>query len=99
MTNQAESFINHQVDVPVNTEVGVRLMSFITRIENVQLELDAYKEDQKEIYSEAKSVGFDVKILRKVVKRRKMEADKRREEDDLVDTYELAVSNLNSMME
>jgi uncharacterized protein (UPF0335 family) len=53
----------------------------------------------KSIYAEAKSVGFDEKILRKVVNRRKMEAYKRREEDELLDLYECTIKNINDMME
>ena len=48
-------------------------------------------EDIKEVYAEAKGVGFDVKIIRKVVSLRKQDTDKRREEDELLDLYKAAV--------
>jgi uncharacterized protein (UPF0335 family) len=84
----------------IGGNAGARLKSFIERIENTQEEIDNFKEDQKEVYAEAKSVGFDVKIIRKVIKRRKMERDKRQEEDDLLEIYESAVEKMfNEMME
>ena len=44
-------------------------------------------EDIKDIYTELKAAGFDVKTMRKVVKLRAMDADKRREEEELLDVY------------
>ena len=44
-------------------------------------------EDIKEIYTEAKGAGFDVKIIRKIVNLRKMDAERRREEDELLELY------------
>jgi len=78
---------------------GSRLKSFLERIERLEEEKKALGDDIKDIYAEAKGVGFDTKIIRKQIKRRKMTAEKRQEEDDLLDTYEHAVSNLNDMME
>lgn len=85
-------------DKPVNSS-GSRLLSFLERIERLEEEKKALGDDIKDIYAEAKGVGFDAKIMRKQIKRRKMTAEKRQEEDDLLDTYEHAVNNLNSMME
>jgi len=78
---------------------GTRLKSFLERIERLEEEKKGIGDDIKDIYAEAKGVGFDVKIIRKQIKRRKMTAEKRQEEDDLLDTYEHAVSSLNDMME
>ena len=86
-------------DMPIGNNSGSRLMSFVERIERMNEEKQALSDDIKDIYAEAKGVGFDVKILRKVVNRRKMDAEKRQEEDHLLDTYEFALENLNSMME
>lgn len=83
----------------VGGNAGARLKSFVERITRVQDEVKELNTDIKEIYSEAKSVGFDTKILRKVVKRYQMDAEKRQEEDDLIETYETALNNLNDMME
>lgn len=85
-------------DKPVNSS-GSRLLSFLERIERLEEEKKALGDDIKDIYAEAKGVGFDTKIMRKQIKRRKMTAEKRQEEDELLDTYEHAVGSLNSMME
>lgn len=86
-------------NIPVGGNAGARLKSFVERIIRLEDEKKALGEDVKEIYAEAKSVGFDTKILRKVVKRSQMDPDKKREEDDLIDTYEAALAGLSDMME
>jgi uncharacterized protein (UPF0335 family) len=84
----------------IGGNAGARLKSFVDRICRLEQEKKDLGEDVKDVYSEAKGVGFDTKILRKVVKRSQMDPDKRQEEDDLLDTYEIALKNsLNSMME
>lgn len=85
--------------LPVGGNAGARLKSFVERIARLEDEKKVIGEDVKDVYTEAKSVGFDTKILRKVVKRYQMDPDKRREEDDLIETYEHALSQLSSMME
>jgi uncharacterized protein (UPF0335 family) len=70
---------------------GERLKSFIERIERLEEEKSALAEDIKEVFGEAKSVGFDVKIMRKIIRLRKMDAEKRREEDELLELYKAAV--------
>lgn len=70
---------------------GQRLKSFIERIERLEEEKTALSEDIKEVYGEAKGVGFDGKTLRKLVSLRKMEPEKRREEDELLDLYKSAI--------
>ena len=59
---------------------GQRLKSLIERIERLEEEKAALSEDIKEVYGEAKATGFDVKTMRKIVKLRKMDGEKRREE-------------------
>jgi len=73
---------------------GDRLRSFIERIERLEEEKAALLADIKEVYAEAKGTGFDVKILRMVVRRRKMDAAERDELDDLLDVYERACNAL-----
>ena len=68
-----------------------QLRTIIERIERLEEEKKGLAEDMKEVYSEAKGVGFDVKIMRRVIKLRKMEPDKRREEDELLDLYMAAI--------
>lgn len=70
---------------------GQRLRSFIERIENLEEEKTALMEDIKEVYAEAKGVGFDAKTMRKIVSLRKKDAEKRREEDELLDLYKSAI--------
>lgn len=70
---------------------GKRLLSFFERIERLEEEKSAISEDIKEIYAEAKSAGFEVKIMRRLYKLRKMEIEKRREEDELLDLYKSAI--------
>lgn len=70
---------------------GKRLKSFIERIETIQGELDALGDDKKEIFSEAKGAGFDVKTIRKIIALRKLDAEKRREAEELLDLYKTAV--------
>jgi uncharacterized protein (UPF0335 family) len=78
---------------------GARLKSFVERAMRIRAEKKALGEDEKDIYTEAKSVGFDTKILRKVVKRAQTDRNKVLEEDQLIETYEHALSQLSSMME
>lgn len=83
----------------IGGNAGARLKSFVERITRLEGEKKALGEDVKDIYTEAKGVGFDSKILRKVVKRAQMDRNKVLEEDQLIDTYEHALSQLSDMME
>lgn len=66
---------------------GDRLRSFIERIERLEEERRALGEDIKEVYSEAKSVGFDLPTMRQLIRIRKMDQDDRDEKQALLDTY------------
>ena len=66
---------------------GDRLKSFVERIERLEEEKAALAEDIKEIYSEVKSAGFDVAVVRRVVKERKVEVGKREEQLTMFDLY------------
>lgn len=70
---------------------GKRLKSIIDRVERLEEEKKALADDIKDIYAEAKGTGFDVKTLRKLVKLRKMETEKRHEEEELLELYKAAV--------
>jgi uncharacterized protein (UPF0335 family) len=70
---------------------GQRLKSFLERLERLEEEKAGVSEDIKEVYAEAKGVGFDVKIMRRIMKLRKMEPDKRREENELLELYMSAI--------
>ncbi|MBQ1611958.1 MAG: DUF2312 domain-containing protein [Alphaproteobacteria bacterium] len=77
------------------TEVGGiatdRLRSLIERIERLEEEKKALGGDIRDIYAEAKSAGFDVKIMRTIIKLRKMNASDREEQEYLLDTYRKAL--------
>ena len=64
-----------------------RLKSFIERIERLEEEKNNILADIKEVYSEAKSSGYEPKIMRKVLIIRKMDVDERLEQEALLDTY------------
>ena len=66
---------------------GERLRSFIERIERLEEEKTALTEDIKEVYSEAKGTGFDVKIMRQIVRLRKLDTADRQEQEALLETY------------
>ena len=66
---------------------GERLRAFIQRIEKLEEDKAAVIEDLKEVYAEAKGVGFDTKIIRKIISLRKIEVEKRRETNELLDLY------------
>ncbi len=70
---------------------GQRLNSFIERIERLEEEKTALAEDIKEVYAEAKGVGFDVKVMRKLISLRKMDTDARRELEDILELYKAAI--------
>lgn len=68
-----------------------KLKSFIERIERLEEEKAAIAGDIREVYSEAKSTGFETKIMRQVVRLRKMEAHDREEQEQLLDLYKRAI--------
>lgn len=70
---------------------GVRLKSFIERVERLNEEKSAIAEDVKDVYGEAKATGFDPKIMRKIVSLRKSNLEKRREENELLELYCAAI--------
>jgi uncharacterized protein (UPF0335 family) len=64
-----------------------QLKSFVERIEKLEEEKKALSEDIREVYGEAKGVGFDVKALRTVVRLRMQDGEERKEHEALVDLY------------
>ncbi|MQX89163.1 DUF2312 domain-containing protein [Sinorhizobium meliloti] len=64
-----------------------QLRAFIERIERLEEEKKSIADDIKDVYGEAKSMGFDSKILRKVISIRKQDADERAEQEAILDTY------------
>ena len=68
-----------------------RLRSIIERIERLEEERKALGSDIKDIYSEAKSAGFDVKIVRQLIRIRKQEPAEVEEQETLLDIYRRAL--------
>ncbi|MGY8992863.1 MAG: DUF2312 domain-containing protein [Rhodospirillales bacterium] len=68
-----------------------RLQSFVQRIERLEEERATLGADIREVYSEAKSAGFDVKTLRQVVRLLKIDRADRQEQEALLDLYKRAL--------
>jgi uncharacterized protein (UPF0335 family) len=66
---------------------GGRIRSFVERVENLDTELQGLNEQKKEVFAEAKAEGFDVKILKEIIKLRKQDKDERDEHETLLDLY------------
>ncbi|SVA63031.1 uncharacterized protein METZ01_LOCUS115885 [marine metagenome] len=68
-----------------------RLKSFVERIENLEEEKSALTADIREIYSEAKGIGLDIKTLRQIVRLRKLDSSDRQQQEELLDLYKNAL--------
>jgi uncharacterized protein (UPF0335 family) len=66
---------------------GDQLRAFVERIEHIEEEIRSLTEDKKEIFAEAKGEGFDVKILKEVIRIRKQDHDERQEHESLLEVY------------
>lgn len=70
---------------------GEQLKSYIERIERLEEEKRGLQDDIKDIFGEAKALGFDVKIMRQVIRLRKMANDDRREQEEILELYKAAL--------
>jgi len=68
-----------------------RLRLLIERIERLEEEKKGIADDIKDVYAEAKAVGYDPKIMRQIVRLRKMKPEDRTEQDMILDTYKAAL--------
>ena len=68
-----------------------QLRLLIERIERLEEEKKGIADDIKDVYAEAKAVGYDPKIMRQIVRLRKMEKNARDEAEALLDTYKAAL--------
>ena len=71
-------------------EIGVagnRVRSIVERIEQLEQEIAELNEGKKEVFAEAKGEGFDVKVLKEIIKLRKQDKDERDEHETLLDVY------------
>jgi uncharacterized protein (UPF0335 family) len=72
---------------------GGRIRSFVERIEHLDTELQELSEQKKEVFAEAKAEGFDIKILKEIIKLRKEDKDERDERETLLDLYMRAMES------
>ena len=76
---------------------GNKLRAIVERIENIDEEIKELTEAKKEVYLEAKGNGFDVKILREVIRVRKQDQKERDEQETLVEAYLQAIKGASSV--
>ncbi len=80
------------IDTPTTGNVAAdRLKSIVERIERLEEERKALASDIKDIYAEAKSAGFDIKVLRQLIRMRKQEPAEIEEQETLLDVYRRAL--------
>jgi uncharacterized protein (UPF0335 family) len=72
---------------------GDRIRSFVERIEQLDTELQELNEGKKEVFAEAKGEGFDVKVLKEIIRLRKQDKDERDEHETLLDVYMRAMDS------
>lgn len=77
--------------IDVGGIAGDRLRSYIERIECLEAEKTALTADIREIFSEAKGNGFDIKIMRQIVRLRRMDRQDRLEQEELLAIYQHAI--------
>ena len=75
---------------------GNQLRCIVERIENIEGEIKELTEAKKEVYLEAKGNGFDVKILREVIRVSKQDQKERDEQETLVEVYLQAIKGASS---
>lgn len=68
-----------------------RLRLLIERVERLEEEKKGISDDIKDVYLEAKAVGYDVKIMRQVVRLRKLQPDDRKEQEAILELYMIAL--------
>lgn len=91
----AESTSEHEGSVDVlGSAAREQLKSFVQRIERLEEEKANIGADLKEVYAEAKTMGYDTKVLRKVISLRKMDRNDRAEQEALLDLYLGAIGDL-----
>jgi uncharacterized protein (UPF0335 family) len=78
---------------------GNQLRAFVERIEQVETEIKDLTEAKKEIFDEAKGEGYDLKILKEVIRLRKQDQKERDERDTLLDVYLHAIETAGPMLQ
>lgn len=70
---------------------GERLRAFVERIERLEADKAAVAGDIRDVYAEAKAAGFEVKVLRQLVRLRGMDREERAEQEELLALYRRAL--------
>lgn len=71
-----------------------KLKQIVARIERLEEEKASLAADIKDVYGEAKSTGYDTKVLRKVIRHRKQDARERAEQEQVMDVYLAALGDI-----
>ena len=66
---------------------GGQISAFVERIEHIEAEIAELNEGKKEVFAEAKGEGFDIKILKEIIRLRKQDKEERDEHDTVLDLY------------
>jgi len=66
---------------------GGQIRAFVERIEHIEAEIAELNEGKKEVFAEAKGEGFDIKILKEIIRLRKQDKEERDEHDTVLDLY------------
>jgi uncharacterized protein (UPF0335 family) len=90
LTAIASLCINQERPFMSDNVVGIagdRIRSIVERIEHIEEEIKGLTEGKKEIFLEAKGEGFDVKVIKEILRLRKQDKDERDEHESLLDLY------------
>ena len=68
-----------------------QLRGYVSKIERLEEEINGLNDDKRDIYRESKSCGFDARILKKLIARRRKDRSDVQEEDEMLDLYEAAM--------
>jgi uncharacterized protein (UPF0335 family) len=74
------------------------LANFVSRVERLEEEKQEVAGQIKDVYAEAKSQGFDTKTLRTVIRRNRLDAQERAEQDSLLEIYEAALRSAEGLV-
>jgi uncharacterized protein (UPF0335 family) len=85
--------MTHEVQSKEENEIAVdkRLMQYIDRLERLEEEKKGISDDIKDVYLEVKSVGFDPKAVKQLIKLRKKTKETRQEEEAILEAYKAAI--------
>ncbi len=79
-----------------NNSSANQLKLFLEKVERLEEEKSELMENIREVFSEAKAVGFDVKVMKQIVKLRKMKHEDAAEQEELLDIYKAALGMIPS---